>query len=875
NWTTTYDGACTSCRTRKIRCGREKPQCSSCSRDQVECVYSSPPKRVNHVKVLCQNFDDIQTRLISMQGELSWLTETLKRSNIDDRRDFSSDRALPSRDVSSPSRYGDAAAAPSTTAGHMVRDCGTLIERYYGPWTLLALCRDFEADIASYIGEDNDEVVGLINKILLETIKTDEQDLGTKLGQLDASICLPPKQLLSVMLESFFKQADYNTDIFCRQTVYEAVERVYNEPLNPTSEPWALCFNLIILLTLGAEHPIHSDDHFVRPMLQAASAAARKPSFFMSPRLVNVQALALLSLLTQQYHTGDEALGQSLFAQACILAREAGLHQAGHSISRSSNLSAMEAEERQKVFGSLYIRDRYSATASGSLTWLPSGAPKGPIATSTSTATTHVGNTANRVDTQSKAHWELAKIQDELHCMLSSADVREMSPPERQAALRSLQQKLKAWARSHKVPSSARPNTVDEVLLHLAFLGTRIRVLQSDNFTGEDASSASAQVLYDTRLCCLLVATSCKPHPNRALTDRLDHMLSQAPCAFEGTLRPHYSSVSSSRSSRSSRASSRMPSSPSPSASSSSAGDAGQRTSPLTPPPSSSSSVKTPESATVPIHRVAHVFPNAAVFVLVRHILGIGTAARPSKNSPTAILNDEEQQDEARQDISLVEALLVTIHHEPSPEAFLKKLGSDPSSGKVGRILQHLVDIIHVVKGATGHGYANTGVLGSEFASDDEGDNNDEVMVAPKQLLEPSSLLMDPANDAMNMSNMNIYGSGNISPYQSSIPLMGSSQPHWGMPPDSLSSSSSVTPMLTTGNSMYAPSITPTPPTTIPDSPFDISQFLNQMGSASPVIWDGGQGQAELQLQQMAHDQPETTNRRSKKRPRVERQQSG
>ena len=95
------------------------------------------------------------------------------------------------------------------------------------------------------------------------------------------------------MLDSFLKQADYNTDIFSHQTIYEAVDRVYREPSGPTSEAWALCFNLIILLALGAEHPVRSDDPFVRPMLEAAHATARKASFFMSPRLVNVQALAL------------------------------------------------------------------------------------------------------------------------------------------------------------------------------------------------------------------------------------------------------------------------------------------------------------------------------------------------------------------------------------------------------------------------------------------------------------------------------------------------------------------------------------------------------------------------------------------------------
>src|SRR5271156_3068130 len=148
------------------------------------------------VTLRCQNFGDIQDRLTTMQGELSWLTATLKRSNTAGRLELDFERDLPSVDVSPPSHSGDT-AAPPTKAGHVVRDGGTQIERYYGPWTLVALCRDFEADLASHVGSSNDEVIdGLINKMLLDTTRTGDSnlDLGTRPGQLDTSICPPPRQ---------------------------------------------------------------------------------------------------------------------------------------------------------------------------------------------------------------------------------------------------------------------------------------------------------------------------------------------------------------------------------------------------------------------------------------------------------------------------------------------------------------------------------------------------------------------------------------------------------------------------------------------------------------------------------------------------------
>ena len=233
-----------------------------------------------------------------MQGELSWLTETLKRSNISEQLEPENERRprLDTTSSSSPPSHEANVASTSTTAGHIVRDGETQIETYYGPWTLVAHCRDFGVDLSPLVASSEEGFVGgLVNRMILDTTRADDDDLDfdKRAGQLESSICLPSRQLLSVMLDKFFKQADYSTDIFCHSTVYEAMERVYEGHSSPTSEAWTLCFNLIILLTLGAERPVHGVDSSVRPMLQEAHDIVGKASFFMSPRLINIQALAL------------------------------------------------------------------------------------------------------------------------------------------------------------------------------------------------------------------------------------------------------------------------------------------------------------------------------------------------------------------------------------------------------------------------------------------------------------------------------------------------------------------------------------------------------------------------------------------------------
>ena len=257
----------------------------------------------------CQSFDDIQDRLITMQGELSWLTQNLKQSEISGRAELSCESNTQAVPVS-PSFTDVENTSPPTTAGHVVRDDGTQIERYYGPWTLVAQCRDFETDLSSHdVGIAYDTVGSIIKGMLHDATSSNDDDLDfdNNSRPLDTNICLPPRQLLSVMLDTFLKHADYNTDIFCHSTIHKAIDRVYKDPSGPLSEAWSLCFNLIILLTLGAEHPVHSQDSFVRTMLQAAHATARKANFFTTPRLVNVQALALFVSATRDpiYHPRD------------------------------------------------------------------------------------------------------------------------------------------------------------------------------------------------------------------------------------------------------------------------------------------------------------------------------------------------------------------------------------------------------------------------------------------------------------------------------------------------------------------------------------------------------------------------------------------
>ena len=562
--------------------------------------------------------------------------------------------------------------------------------------------------------------------------------------------------------------------------------------------------------------------------------------------------ITVQSLLAQQHHTVNETLSDFIFAQACTLARESGLHQANNSLAQSSKLSAVETEERQRVFRSLYIRDRFSATACGAITWLPNPSSKNWSLPPTPNVYAEDGIPSKQLEIQHTAHWELAEIQDVLHRLLSSADASDMSTAKWRTALARLEQKLEIWTQTHKVVSLSQPATVEEVLLHLALLGTRIRVLGIGKNNGGATRHISSQVLHDARLSCLLVATSCNQYLNQPLVDRLNSLLNKT----ESTSSTSSPASASSRSSPDSYP----------------ATEALQGTGALNPRPGSRTLGEAPVSAPLPLHRLASVFPTAAVFVLARHILGIDTNPQSSQSAATGAQRNPQRHREMNQDISLLETLLFCFRNAPPPTtaaAARSKTENNIHGFKLGRIIQHLVDIIHAIAVPTSDGAANEADEDEEDGEDD--DELDDVYV-PDSLLTPTASMLLSTSNALSMPNPNMYGSGGISPSYFGLPPTSStsaSRSAWATPQDP--SSASATPLLTTRSSLYTPST----PGTIPHGYSDISQFLHRMDTSNPLIWDDVQGLGEVEMQQQQQQQqqgqivPETEGKQAKKRRRT------
>lgn len=231
-----------------------------------------------------------------VQAQLSALTSMLEASKatgphgLPASDTYTGAKPEHNRRASCPTLLEHDAGDHVVPGGFVIREEGTLNERYYGPWTLDHECRNFNRDVSS---SNIPAMPNLLQKFqrALESTPVDLPSPTTRQGQ--NSERLLPKVFLSVMVEHFVSQADFCTDIFLRKSLDAAVNRAYSDSRDPLHEAWAVCLDLIFLFVLGAEQPLQAADH-TQPLFDAVDSAIGKQQLFMAPRLIAVQTLALL-----------------------------------------------------------------------------------------------------------------------------------------------------------------------------------------------------------------------------------------------------------------------------------------------------------------------------------------------------------------------------------------------------------------------------------------------------------------------------------------------------------------------------------------------------------------------------------------------------
>lgn len=355
-----------------------------------------------------------------------------------------------------------------------------------------------------------------------------------------------------------------------------------------------------------------------------------------------------------------------------MLAKAMGFHQTGQGSSLLT-LSPEETEERQKIFRSLYIRDRCSAVLRGSPTWIsPSSHCLGSAREPQGGSVPYVsplGSGSSAYERNKVAWCDLTTLQGELHHLIFAS---QGSISESRALLARIAQDLEAWSQKHGVPSKSVPLAIDEVSLHLAFLGTRIRVIEARKAC-EKRGAVDTQALHDARLSSLLLLILCSGKRNDRFAGRASTLLSHD----DGGRMDH--AAESTRSEPPSPATKvpfakrQPPDAVSPSACSFSWQDSQPQPHPI-----------------IGIHRLAIAYPAIAPFILARNILEVGAVGRSVSPSEDVESGLQERQDEGDEDRELLQALAACFRDAPA----LQHSGPDNHAAQVGRVIGCLVDIV-------------------------------------------------------------------------------------------------------------------------------------------------------------------------------------
>lgn len=121
----------------------------------------------------------------------------------------------------------------------------------------------------------------------------------------NALLELPPRELLEASVDFYLKSPRIEPPLFQQETLSAAMNEQYTANASQLDESWVLCFNSIILQSMGwvskivrNDSPVINciDDRTLSFLLANTNRALRKIEMFCGLRMVNVQALLLLVL---------------------------------------------------------------------------------------------------------------------------------------------------------------------------------------------------------------------------------------------------------------------------------------------------------------------------------------------------------------------------------------------------------------------------------------------------------------------------------------------------------------------------------------------------------------------------------------------------
>lgn len=315
---------CAQCRSRKVRCDRQRPDCSNCRRAGVPCEYSNSSSTAYNVKELFDAFSSVTSRLDRMEETLAGIAHYIKYITPT----AGGLQSPPTTDgVHSHSQdAGDVAPPVESTAACVIPDEDD--ERVPGDPASIALFKSLRHRLKSAVEGPPSEPTTLwalaakdpaVKRVLerqLELFPFNGGCLDFPVSSNTQPMQAPPRYILEDCLRTSFTELHVFAPVFQKQYLEDAVAFYYDSPPCQQSQAQVLMMNNIYLLAITLQARAYrarqtgSKGTYLNlevayALLGNCDRALQNLGAFNNPTVENVRALLSLVLLPPNdlFHT--------------------------------------------------------------------------------------------------------------------------------------------------------------------------------------------------------------------------------------------------------------------------------------------------------------------------------------------------------------------------------------------------------------------------------------------------------------------------------------------------------------------------------------------------------------------------------------------
>ncbi|KAJ5667346.1 hypothetical protein N7507_003210 [Penicillium longicatenatum] len=323
--------ACNQCRSRKIRCDRNQPECSACCKAGVPCDFSASFKRTNPARQLLNDFLSVLSRLDHVDRSLARLSQQVESLTANC---IVTTEPLPlpaTKDRNGPEMNREE-GPPEDMALEKVLltvGCG---ERQYGYPAALCLFRASQKLLGAALHTESPlrgPLAGRMgNPALRPSLLRHYEMFPFRRGCTDPPITSDQRPITPPPQDVLYSAG----------VLYETIPKCYRSNGLSVHRSW-----------------LHSE--VISNALNNCRRALAELDALSQPTVVNIQALIMLALVAREFFIN--AVFEKVCSAACKTARSIGLHRCVGAV----NDSALQA--RQRLFWILYAMDKTRVFLSG------------------------------------------------------------------------------------------------------------------------------------------------------------------------------------------------------------------------------------------------------------------------------------------------------------------------------------------------------------------------------------------------------------------------------------------------------------------------------------------------------------------------------